>query len=270
MGDNMGGSGNNGLEDFELGNELSTLVAKNEIPSKIADKLEQKLKEKEVKITKEQLHMLVGKIKDIMRTYAKFDRVGKKDQPAKTEQTLKATSDMDMQKLVETMDKLQKRINNLEHGVITNKDESPKIVTTDDIQVPEKITVPLQDLTMKPLAGIPSDPESVIVLMKWLQHLIDKCGRSYLPTILDYYVDIGWISDEAKISLIDYSHGITDESNRGETTRKSVSDLPARDHIQSLLFIQKLKGREFDKHFLDRIDGEINRITKKLDIYRIK
>lgn len=270
MEDNMGDSKNNGLEGFELGNELSTLVAKNELPSRIAERLEQKLKEKEVKITKEQLYVLVDKIKDIMRTYAKFDQTEKKDQPAKTVKPLEVTIDADMQKLVETIDNLRERITDLEHGIITKDGKSPKIVTTGDIQVPGKIIVPVQDLTMEPLIEIPSDPESVIVLMKWLQHLIDKCGRSYLPTILDYYVDIGWISDEAKISLIDYSHGITDESKKEEAVRKSVSDLPARDHIQSLLFIQKLKGREFDKHFLDRIDGEINRITKKLDTYRIK
>jgi flagellar protein FlaD len=102
------------------------------------------------------------------------------------------------------------------------------------------------------------------VLMKWLQYLIDKCGRVYLSEVLEYYVDIGWISEEAKIGLLDYSGGITEESKKNDATRKPMSHLPSKDHIQSLLFIQKLKGNQVDKHFLDRIDGELSKITKKL------
>ena len=120
------------------------------------------------------------------------------------------------------------------------------------------------------LKEVPSDPESVIVLMKWLQYLIDKCGRDNLSNILDYYVDIGWISQDAKISLIDYSQGITEEERTGEVVRKDITDLPSKDHIQSFVYIQKLKGKRFDKHFIDRIDGELARITKNLTNYKFK
>ena len=105
--------------------------------------------------------------------------------------------------------------------------------------------------------------------MKWLQYLIDRCGRSNLSAILDYYVDVGWISQDAKISLIDYSHGITEKNNEMETD-KIVTDLPSKDHIQSYLFIQKLKGKQFDKHFLERVDNEISKITKKINSYQFK
>lgn len=266
----MGDSENNKLNEFELGSELSTLIAKDEIPAKIAQKLEQKLKEKHVAITKQQLYTLVNKIKEILRSYSKIDHKVEKEPLQKTEKLLPVTNNENMQKLVETLDNLQERITSLEKGVMVKGEKPPKMVTTSDVKVPGNISVPMHDISMEPLTEIPNDPENIIVLMKWLQYLIDKCGRSYLPTILDYYVDIGWISEEAKISLIDYSHGIADEGKKTiDTVRKSVSDLPARDHIQSLLFIQKLKGREFDKHFLERIDGEINRITKKIDAYRI-
>jgi archaellum component FlaD/FlaE len=122
---------------------------------------------------------------------------------------------------------------------------------------------------MNPLLKIPNDPESIVVLMKWLQYLVDKCGHPNLPEILDYYVNIGWISDDAKIEIIDYSTGITDENKKVEDTR-NISNLPAKDHIQSLIFIQRLKGKRLDKHFLDRIDGEISRVSKKLDNYTLK
>ena len=292
MRDEEGSSENKVLEDSELENELSALVSKNTISSRIAEKLEQKLKKKQIKITKEQLHVLVDKIRNIMRTYSKFDSLDNENKTAMVGQPIEKKAEMDMKKLVDTIEKLQEKVNNIENGII-NKDNksldettkkteirhlgakeekisSPKIVTTEDIQVPEKITVPVQEWKLDPLSEIPSDPESIIVLMKWLQYLIDKCGRSHLPEILDYYVDIGWISEDVKISLIDYSSGITEHVKEGENAKNKVSDLPSREHIQSLLFIQKLKGRQFDKHFLDRIEGEISRISKKLDNYNYR
>ena len=155
---------------------------------------------------------------------------------------------------------MDKRITNIESG----KTSDHNIITTDDIKIP------LQEWEIDPLKELPSDPENIIVLMKWLQYLLDKCGRDNLSNILDYYVDIGWISQNAKISLIDYSQGITGESNNEEVTRQNITNLPSKDHIQSFIFIQKLKGKQFDKHFIDRIDGEVARITKKLDNYQFK
>ncbi|MEF8847783.1 MAG: FlaD/FlaE family flagellar protein, partial [Candidatus Thermoplasmatota archaeon] len=93
--------------------------------------------------------------------------------------------------------------------------------------------------------------------------LMDRCGRHNLPNVLDYYVDIGWISEEAKINLLEYSNGITEE--KPEQDDRDIKELPSKDHIQSFLFIQKLKGNSFDKHFLDRIEDKITRMTKKID-----
>jgi len=258
------------LKDFELKNEISTIVAKNVIPQRIAEKLERKLVEKQVKINRKQLYLLVDKIRNIMRTYSKFDEGSKKEEPLSAkplekpfEQKIEATTDM--KKLFETVDKLQQRIANLENGVMKKnwvypggeKVSPPKIVRVEDIQVSSQ-----ELINLEPLTKIPNDPESIVVLMKWLQYLIDRCGRPNLTEVLDYYVDIGWISEDAKINIMDYSNGITEE-----ITKSGTSDLQAKDHIQSLLFIQKLKGKQIDRHFIDRIESEISRITKKLDSY---
>ena len=206
-----------------------------------------------------------------MRTYSKFDEGYKKEETPSVkpsdkplEQKIEATTDM--KKLFETVDKLQQRITNLENDIMkkgwvypSGEKASPtKIVKVDDIQVPSQ-----ELINLEPLTKIPNDPESIIVLMKWLQYLIDKCGRINLPTVLDYYVDIGWISEDAKINIMDYSNGIKEEITKSGTT----TDLQAKDHIQSLLFIQKIKGKQVDKHFIDRIESELSRITKKIDNY---
>ena len=252
MKDKMGDSKNKVAEEFDVKKELSYLVDRNIIPLRIADKIEQKLKEKNVKINKQQLHTIVLKIRDALENYIK-------QHPEKGRlgySTLE--QDTDMQKLIETVENLEERITNIESG----KPPDYHTVTTEDIKVPSK------QWDLDPLKEVPSDPESIIVLMKWLQYLIDICGHDNLSNILDYYVDIGWITQDAKIGLIDYSQGITEETKKDSVTK--ISDLPSKDHIQSFIYIQKLKGVQLDKHFIDRIDGELTRITKKLDNYRFK
>jgi archaellum component FlaD/FlaE len=255
MVDEMGDSKNTNSEEIDIKKELLALSKENVIPKKIADKLGEKLESKQVKLTKEQIRLLATKINDMINNYRKTGTLNNKGYAAQT------GSDENMQKLIETIEKLEERITNMESGK-TSYEKPTRYVTTDDIQV--------HGWDIDPLTMIPNDPESVIVLMKWLQYLIDKCGHSHLLEILDYYVDIGWISDDAKISLLDYSAGITEEGKKGDTLRKGVSNLPSKDHIQSLMFIQKLKGYQFDKHFLDRVEGELFRMTKKLDSYRFK
>ena len=66
-------------EEFELKSELSTLVAKNVIPKRVAEKLEQKLKESQVKISKEDLNLLASKIQELMHAYVKFGQYGSKN-----------------------------------------------------------------------------------------------------------------------------------------------------------------------------------------------
>jgi flagellar protein FlaD len=274
---------------FDIGSELSALVANNKISSRIANRLEHKLKEKDIKITKEQLKTLVDKIQNLIRTY-RFEPPDKKTKTDQTETSQTPQQDDKSKEFQETINKLQSKITDLESGKKekptgeipkeTEAEEqekqidstSPRIVTTDDIKVPEKIKVPLtKDWDFDPLNNLPNDPENIIVLMKWLQYLIDKCGRDNLSNILDYYVDIGWISTDAKINLIDYSHGIKEESKKEDSlSEKNITDLPSKDHIQSYIFIQKLKGKQFDKHFIDRIDNEINRLTRKIDDHNTK
>ena len=182
-------SKNQVLEEGDLKNELSALVDQKIISLRIAEKLENKLKEKKVKINKEQLNTLAYKIRDVLKDYTKTSKIVGKPTWEK--------SDADMQKLLKTIENLEGRITNIESEKISDLN----IVTTEDIQISPK------EWKLDPLKEVPSDPQSVIVLMKWLQYLIDKCGRDNLTNILDYYVDIGWISQNAKIS---YTLGVID------------------------------------------------------------
>jgi len=268
---------NTNAESFDIQKELYTLAAKNIIPKKLADRLGQKLMEKNIKLTKPQLHLLVTKINNILKNSNNLGSISP---------SIPSSDNENMQKLIETIEKLEERITNIESGNNSWRDgaenygetlevpgtEPTNITKTSDISVNENIKVrTTQDWNVQPLQKVPNDPESIIVLMKWLQYLIDKCGRDNLSNILDYYVDIGWVSQDAKISLLDYSNGIKEEkTGDSSATGRNITDLPSKDHIQSFVYIQKLKGKQLDKHFIDRIDGELNRIMKKLGNYSFK
>ena len=142
------------------------------------------------------------------------------------------------------------------------EDSVGKMVTTEDIHVPENITAPRYGRNVYALKEMPNDPERVVVLMKWLQFLVDKVGKDNLSDVLEYYVDIGWISEKIVMNLIEYSEGITEEKEHRELAEKN--ELQAKDHIQSLLFIQRLKGEQPDSYFLHRIERKINKMTKNL------
>jgi len=270
-------------DNFDFKTELSALVENKVISQIIADKLEQKILEKKIKLDKDQLNSLVLKIKDIMKDYSRYKQPIKKEFPDKSFKKIEEKANEDMLKLVQKIDNLEQKIKQFEHielnkditidnqgNIIDGKKQIPKFVMHDDIKVPKYIDEENIEYSKDPLNHLPTDPENIIILMKWLQHLIDKCGHMNLSKILDYYVDIDWISPDVKISLIDYSHGITDEKDKVDTIKKEISDLPSKDHIQSYIFIQKLKGNEIDKHFIDRIESDISRITKKIGDYYFK
>jgi flagellar protein FlaD len=253
---------------FYLESELSTLVERNIISRRIADRLGKKLLEKKLNISKEQLYLLVKKIGEKIRTYNKDKKqINEEEGVIKAVKTIEKKSNEDMKQLFETVEQLKQKISIIETGIVKDEKKNNKalqeIVTTDDIKIPKNIIKNIKEFKFDPLTEIPNDPESIIIIMRWLQNLIDKCGHTNLPTILDYYIDIGWISQDVRLSLIDYSNGITEDNK--ETRKKEVTDLPSKDHIQSLFFIHKLKGKEIDNHFIDRIESEITRITKKLD-----
>ena len=268
MGENEVDSKVTRYEDFDLGAELSSLVVNNVLPAKIAEKLEKRLKEKNLTITKEQLHMLAQKIRNVLDSQENSQIEQTETIKEQPKQNLGEHSDENMKTIADDMDKLKERIEILEGEFsgtlhIGKNNERSEIVGSEK---PENLEMSLsnyeQNTDLAPLSKIPSDPQGIIVLMKWLQFLIDKCGRTNLPEILDYYVDVEWITEDTKISLIDYSNGITAGKETKESSKKDVNNLPSKDHIQSFMFIQKLKGMKFDKHFVERIDDEISRLTK--------
>lgn len=262
------------LEDIEIAVELTALVERNMLPQKIAQKIGEKLKERKIRVTKNQLYKLIEKIQTALRDYP----LQYQTQPGQKNNTQTSTkegekswndttiSTTNMQSLVQVVEQLSERIRVLETNQMEGiKGITGKLVKTRDIKTLIPTDILGQDI--QPLERIPNDPESIVVLMKWLQYLVDKVGKNNLPDILGYYVDIGWISDDVRLDLIDYSKGITDVQNQANPPS---SHLPSKDHVQSLLFIQKLKGAQLDDRFLNKIERDMEKIVKSLEGYPLK
>lgn len=264
------------LEEFEVGAELTSIAERNILPARIVQKIGEKLKEKNIKLSKEQLYRLVEKIQNALRSYSthissQIDPLNKPQatSPQKEEKKTAAESwgqTADMKTLAESVEKLSNRLKSLEESRLdTVKGVTGKLVKTKDIHTLEPSELLEED--MQPLEHIPSDPESIVVIMKWLQYLVDKVGKNNLPDVLGYYVDICWISDDVRLDLISYSKGITELPAQPGT---QTPHLPTKDHLQSLLFIQKLKGVQLDDRFLSKIERDMEKMAKSLEGYQLK
>ena len=139
-------------KEFDLKSELSTLVNQNIIPPRIAERLEQKLIQKKVKINKEQLRTLVYKIRDVLTEKI----ISERKQETSLGEASWDKSDTDMQKLVEIIEKLEERVTNIEGG----KTPYSSDITTDNLKISESA----KDWEIDPLKEVPNDPESIIAV----------------------------------------------------------------------------------------------------------
>lgn len=253
------------LDIIEVDAELTTIVQQKILPDKIAHRISEKIKEKNIRLTKNQLNRLVEKIQNALLSYsppktAQFDSSEQKTTDDTTVQT------NDMKKLIDAIEQLNIRMKVIEnHQIEGVKGVSGTLVKTKDIRMVDQTAI--LEGSMQPLYRVPNDPESIVVIMKWLQYLVDRIGKNNLPDALGYYVDIGWISEDVLFDLLNYSKGITE----GPTpTGAYPTQLPAKDHLQSLLFIQKIKGVQLDDRFLSKIERDMEKIIKSLEGHQLK
>jgi len=244
------------VEKFEIGAELSALVAQGKITPSIAEKIKEKVKEKNLTLTKDQLYKLVDKINSYLRE--KSTQTPSTSQPSTPPSITSSQPTEEMNKFLQTLENLHQRVERLERMQdewMKNVDVRIKESKPEDIRIPGEEKIEFRAST---LDSLPNDPEGVVIVMKWLQYLVDRVGKENISKVLDYYVDIGWITDDVKVKLLEYCEGITEETSERR-------NLVAKDHIQSFLYIQKLKGNEIDEHFIGKIERDLSKLSKNLE-----
>ncbi len=111
------------------------------------------------------------------------------------------------------------------------------------------------------LSYLANNAETSIIILNWIEFLLEKVGRNNLAEILEYYVEIGWISEEVCSKLISYANGIDYYVER--PTWKLLPD----DHTKSLMFIEQLKGRKLDKTMLSKLERDVDKVIRTNEIY---
>ena len=116
-----------------------------------------------------------------------------------------------------------------------------------------------KSLPLVRLENLRTDPTSVVVLLNWIEFLMERVGRNNLMDALDYYVDIGWISEDVRSEVMAYARGID------YYVEKPTWRLLPEDHTKSLLFIERLCGRKIDRNMLSSIDREMSKVKHGLE-----
>ena len=172
--------------------------------------------------------------------------------------------DTSILELSETISKISLRVENIEkNGAKTLKNQA-STSTCSENTLPENSDITGQEKcketnSLVRLDVIRKDPTSVVVLLNWIEFLMERVGRNNLMDALDYYVDIGWISDNVRSEIMAYARGID------YYVEKPTWRLLPEDHTKSLLFIERLCGRKIDKNMLSSIDREMSKVKHGLE-----
>lgn len=106
------------------------------------------------------------------------------------------------------------------------------------------------------LSYLDNRPETSIILLNWIEFLMEKVGRNNLFDVLEYYMEIGWISEDVSSRMMAYASGID-----YFVERPSWKLLP-EDHTKSLLFIEQLRGKKVDKMLFSRLERDVDKIIR--------
>jgi archaellum component FlaD/FlaE len=274
-----------GPQDLE--EVLQDFIKKKMVSERVATKIIAKIREKNISLNKDELVKLVKTIQNSTKNTVEIKKktIGVNKTSNVTEKQ-SGNQDAFDQQLKQTFDSNAEFIKELNHELTTigNKiehiEENQKQMfnsytqpTAASEQYPEKYQSQCflhhkisdhdfgLDEDMEPLCEIRNTAENVVLLMRWLQYLIDKLGQNNLSEILDYYVNINWITEDVRLDLIKYAKGITfQEDTSIKDSQKNVFTID--DHLQSFMFIQKLKGTKFQEDYLLKINSKIDKMGK--------
>lgn len=199
-----------------------------EVPSKLTDELENKLK------------TLENNIEEVKKTVES----GVVNQDALVEKV----SGQVLERIKPEVQKIKPAVSPI-----------PAETATKTIMQPAEDAYQYEDRGIK-LPYLDNRPETSIILLNWLEFLMEKAGRNNLVDILEYYIEIGWISEEVSSKMIDFANGID------YYVERPTWKLLPEDHTKSLLFIEQLRGRKVDKNLLSKLERDIDKIIRSSEL----
>ncbi len=158
-----------------------------------------------------------------------------------------------MKSLTEKLEEIEKNIGQLAsiYELVTNQlnpflDEEERKVATPPTPAPTppppKEKIIMVEEQQKPSVLLPSidltNTKVIQTILDWMQFLVERVGHEGIQDILQYYVDIGWISEDVANILKRYADGIRVEN---EPEVEPPVQLDPEDHLKSLDYILQIK-----------------------------
>lgn len=124
---------------------------------------------------------------------------------------------------------------------------------TDESQAAET-TMGMRSGMQKPyLDDLPPGYIVDLVVMEWLEFLVEEFGSEDAVRTIAYYEDIDWISEPVKEQLLAFTRGIADVTD--VEADATPSTLGVDDHIRSLSFMSQLTGDAIEQKVVDYCAG---------------
>ncbi len=112
------------------------------------------------------------------------------------------------------------------------------------------------------LSRIPGDAKSIMLLLKWIEFLMERVGYDGLEDVLNYYVDINWISEDVLMAILRYARGI--KLYHENSDWRPVGYMNVQDHLMSLLYIEALRTGRFDRNLIMEVEKDLYRMKKEI------
>jgi len=244
------------LDDNELKEYLNKF--RGRIPSVLLDDLYNKLKGKNV--TKEQVDKIVRKIEENLTNARKIDEIFKKLE--NIESLLKQRVKEQTEQTLQEIEKQSEATQSYDVQRFQEVRQQPESFA----QTSEQSLQPrLEIISTSPeprLKQIPNDAKSIMILLKWIEFMIERVGYDGLEDLLNYYVDINWISDNVLFTVLRYAKGI--KLYHESSDWRPVGYMNVQDHITSLLFIEALRTGRFNRELVLEVEREIYKIKKEV------
>ncbi len=250
------------LKDNELKEYLNRF--RGRIPSVLLDDLYNKLKGKGV--TRDQVNKIIKKIEENLSNAKKIDEIFRK---------LENIESMIRQRMKEEKERKEVKTEPLpeifqqQQPQHTQPQPQPQIQQQQQVQQPTlefetPALLPFIEPTEEPrLKEVPlNDTRCIMILLKWIEFMLERVGYEGLKDLLNYYVDINWISDKVLFTVLRYAKGI--KLYHENSDWRPVGYMNVKDHITSLLFIEALRTGRFNKDMVMKVEREIYTIRKEV------
>ncbi len=140
-----------------------------------------------------------------------------------------------------------------EEALETGEFEFEEPSQTDESEAAET-TMAMRNGMQKPyLATLPAGYIVDLVVMEWLEFLVEEFGSEDAVRTIAYYEDIDWISEPVKEQLLAFASGIADVSDVDADATPAT--LGVDDHIRSLTFMSQLTGDAIEQKVVDHCAG---------------